>query len=104
MLEEINLKVGFGRVTSTGLVFNEKIYTSSSMIKSQWFYYAAHNGVWEVPILFLAEDSNYILLFDNNRAEIASSVTNEVKLSDETLQIYYEALNNLKKQLKDKKR
>lgn len=103
MHDDTRLKLGMGKVTSKGLIFNDNVYSSPSMLKSQWFKYAARYGEWELPVLYLTEEINHVFLFDHqDKIEIASAVINEVKLSDEVLQAYYAALNNLKRQLKGK--
>ncbi|GGD62782.1 hypothetical protein [Paenibacillus nasutitermitis] len=104
MHDDTSLKIGIAKVTPNGLIFNDNVYSSPSMLKSQWFQFADRDGEWELPVLYLTEESNHVFLFDQDKMEIASAVINEVKLSDEVLQAYYEALNNLKSRLKGNKK
>lgn len=94
------VKIGLALVTAKGLVFNEKIYTNSQMIKYQWFEHAAKFGEWECPVGYSEASPEYIVLFNHEEMEVATSVEINGTLQNEAiLQAYYEGINNLKLRL-----
>ncbi|MFE9279608.1 hypothetical protein ACQKLN_24920 [Paenibacillus glucanolyticus] len=68
-----SVRFGLGLITPKGLVFNEKTYTNAQMIKYQWFEHAAKFGDWECPIGYIESNPEYIVLFNHNEMEVATS-------------------------------
>ncbi|MBB3132247.1 hypothetical protein FHS19_006976 [Paenibacillus rhizosphaerae] len=94
------VKFGIALVTAKGLQFNEKLYTNSQMIRHQWFEHAAKYGEWECPIGYIESNLEFIVLFDKEEMEVASSIELNGTLKDENvIQAYYEGINNLKARL-----
>lgn len=94
------VKFGIALVTAKGLQFNEKLYTNSQMIRHQWFEHAAKYGEWECPIGYIESNLEFIVLFDKEEMEVASSIELNGTLIDENvIQAYYEGINNLKARL-----
>lgn len=94
------VRVGLALVTAKGLVFNEKTYTNTQMIKYQWFEHAAKFGEWECPIGYIESNPEYIVLFNHEEMEVATSIEVNTSILDEAvLQAYYEGINNLKTRL-----
>lgn len=94
------VRSGLALVTAKGLVFKDNIYTNSQMIKYQWFEHAAKFGEWECPIGYIESSPEYIVLFNHEQMEVATSIEINGTLQDEAiLQAYYEGINNLKMRL-----
>jgi hypothetical protein len=103
MNDNNQIKVGLAKVTASGLLFNNLLYSNASMIKYQWFEHARINGVWQIPVLYQSSYPNQIVLFDFKEMEIATTIEIDQKTDPVILKCYYEAFNNLKEMLKSYK-
>jgi hypothetical protein len=99
MRDQENIQLEFATVTASGLIFQEKVYTNSSMVKYKWFDLAKNHGEWQIPILYRPANSTEIMLFDLQAIEIATSINNNIDINPEELQNYYDTLRKLKKQI-----
>lgn len=100
MHHSIDMSFGLARVTENGLFFNGNLYSNSSMIKYQWFELTKIYGEWEIPVLASKSDPHQIYLWDFQKFEIASAISdNNVLTSDDTRQAYFEVIANLKREL-----
>lgn len=99
-----NVRFGLGLITAKGLVFNEKTYTNAQMIKYQWFEHASKFGEWECPIGYIESNPEYIVLFNTEEIEVATSIEVNIPIQNEAvLQAYFEGINNLKTRLQSKR-
>lgn len=95
-----NVQFGLATVTGKGVVFNEKVYSNTQMIKNQWFELAQRTGSWTIPVLYNPEEVDHLVLFDMAGLEVASSVEEMPEIEPLVLECYYQALNSLKEKLK----
>ncbi|BFT72314.1 hypothetical protein [Paenibacillus sp. P36] len=95
------LHLDIAQVTPKGLFFEGKTYTNSNMIKKKWFEHALREGTWQIPILFLRPNLDFLLIFDSGTYVIATPV--EINQSPpEIINIYQEKLRALKEQFFEK--
>lgn len=95
-----NMQFDLAVVTSKGLLYKNILYTNPSMVKNHWFELAGRDGNWEVPILYSLNKADHILLLDIEQMEIATAVSPIIEVPQEIIEAYYEAMENLKNQLR----
>lgn len=95
---------GLATVTGQGILFNDRVYSNTQMIKHQWFELAQKTGSWTIPILFNPAESEHVFILDMGGLEVASSLEKGPEVEPVILESYYQALNVLKEQIRLKKR
>lgn len=90
---------GLGTVAAAGLLFKGRIYSNAEMVKQQWFDKAQKDGEWVVPVLYMESEPDRIILLDLKGVEMAFVIEKPRKPDSEIDEAFYEAMNNLKKQL-----
>ncbi|WP_256256456.1 hypothetical protein [Paenibacillus sp. BC26] len=95
-----DVQFGLATVTGKGVVFNDRVYSNTQMIKNQWFELALRTGSWTIPILYNPDEGEHLVLFDTAGLEVASSIEEGPEIEPAILESYYQALNSLKDQMK----
>lgn len=90
------LQFGMAVVTSNGLNFHQRFYTNSSMVKNKWFELAAREGEWLIPVLYTPSNHEFIILFDAEKQEIATTVDVESRIPNNELSEYFGLMQSLK--------
>jgi hypothetical protein len=93
-------------VKKTGIYFNNMIYASDVAIREQWFFSAAKNGEWDVPVFYDPQSDDYVFIkLKNGGLCIAYrvEVPYQKKMNKELLEEYYKKLNQLKLELRKRK-
>jgi hypothetical protein len=90
-------------VTGQGIVLNGNVYSNVRMIKSQWFEAAEKNGEWVIPVLYMPDVPDYLLLYDLDGVEVASAVEERKEWDNEVVDAYHDAINALKSRIIKKK-
>ncbi|MGM0881143.1 MAG: hypothetical protein ACQEXQ_08880 [Bacillota bacterium] len=102
-LDETEFKFSYATVSSEGLIFENRIYTNSSMIRYQWFEQAAIYGNWKIPIFYLANDLEHIFLLDATSLNVATSIENPSLFDEDLKQAYQAAICRFKELIKENK-
>jgi hypothetical protein len=95
-MTEINIRCGVANVTNRGLLFEGKHYSSMNMIKHRWFSIAESNGGWQIPVLYDTKDLHHLILLDFEQPEIALTIENNTPIDPKMVELYQEAIRNLK--------
>lgn len=95
------LQFGLAVVTSKGLLFNGKFYTNASMVKNNWFEQVESEGEWQIPILYQNSNQERLFLLDLQSNEVATAI--EHCHQTESIHIYHEHIQSLKKQYYDER-
>lgn len=96
-------RMGLASVTGQGIILNGNVYTNARMVKHQWFEAAVKNGEWEIPVLYMPEVPNFLLLYDPDGMEVASAIEDREELDKEIIDTYHAAINELKRRLLKRK-
>src|SRR5690606_15387400 len=97
------LQFSLATVSPEGLVFENRVYTNSLMIRLQWFEHAALHGNWKIPIFFLTTNHEQIFLLDTNSIQVATSVENPTLIDEKVKQVYQAEICQLKELISEKK-
>lgn len=90
------IQFGIAIVTAKGLFFEGRFYTNSNMIKNKWFEFAAKDGEWFIPILYLPSNQDALVLFDGDTQEVATTIEENAVSPSTELDAYYEKMQILK--------
>jgi len=91
-------------VTAKGISYNNKFYSCRTAISQQWFLDAMAQK-WNVLIYIDPITDDYILVqVENDFLSIAYKIDNDLDIYKKEVQEYYDLINNIKKQLKQRKR
>lgn len=101
-MKEVDIRCGVAMVTSKGLLCNGKYYTSSQLVRMQWFKLAASQGSWAIPVFYDKHDSHHVILLDFDKPEIATIVPNVPQIDPHLVDSYQKAIRNLKLRLTTK--
>lgn len=98
-MKEVEIRYGVARVTSSGLLCNGIYYTSSNLIRKQWFKLAESHGSWIIPVLYDEHDPQHVILMNFDQPEIATILPKKKQIDTHLVESYQKAIRNLKLRL-----
>lgn len=91
-------------VTEKGISYNNKFYSCRTAISQQWFVKAIAQK-WNVMVYIDPLTDDYILVqLENDCLSIAYKIDNDLDIYKKEVQEYFDLINNIKQQLKQRKR
>ncbi|MGZ0041357.1 hypothetical protein [Paenibacillus ottowii] len=94
------LGIGMATVTGQGLKFADLWYSSKMLMKNQHFEDAQKNGEWKIPVLFLKKNPDILIVVNFDFVDLAYIIDKRTSINEQVLEAYYEAIRNLRTQLK----
>ncbi|WP_431088822.1 hypothetical protein [Paenibacillus sp. 8b26] len=94
------LGIGMAAVTGQGLKFAGLCYSSKILMKYQHFEDAQKNGEWKIPVLFFEKNLDILIIVNFDFVDLAYVIDKRVSVNEQVLDAYYEAIRNLRAQLK----
>ncbi|WP_405117645.1 hypothetical protein MHB43_17845 [Paenibacillus sp. FSL H8-0317] len=97
MTSHLKAYVGIATITARGILFNDRIYTNRAVIKKKWFVIARENGEWKIPIIYLQNYHEAIIIISLKHQEVSLATwVNSSDLNLKEVEHYHEQLNKLK--------
>ncbi|WP_018756433.1 hypothetical protein [Paenibacillus terrigena] len=89
-------------ITEKGIKYRDKYYSCQWAIRNQWFQLSSSTRMLRVFVDTLNDD--YLLItLENGCLDVALQIQH-YKINTDRLDEYYQLLNNIKKQIKERKR
>lgn len=96
--------VGIATITAQGISFNDRIYTNRTVLKKKWFVIAREEGEWKIPIIYLQNYHEAIIIISLKHQEVSLATWVNVRdLNSKEIEHYHKKLNQLKEQKKNQK-
>ncbi|MGO4731159.1 hypothetical protein [Paenibacillus sp. 2KB_22] len=97
MTNHIKADVGIATVTAQGIKFNGRLYTNSAVIKKKWFVLAREEGEWKIPVVYLHNYYEAIIIISLKHQEVSLATWFNVRdLNLKEVEHYHKKLNQLK--------
>ncbi|MBB6021861.1 hypothetical protein HNR77_002956 [Paenibacillus sp. JGP012] len=97
MTNHLKADVGIATITAQGILFNGRFYTNRAVIKKKWFVLAREEGQWRIPVVYLHNYYEAIIIISLSHQEVSLAMWVNIKnLNLEEVEHYHKELNQLK--------
>lgn len=98
MKNHLKADVGIATITVQGILFNGRIYTNQSVIKKKWFVLAREEGQWKIPVVYLYNYYEAIIIISLIHQEVSLAMCVNIEdLNLQEVEHYHKEINQLKK-------
>ncbi|MGE6663905.1 hypothetical protein [Paenibacillus xylanexedens] len=98
MTNHLKADVGIATITAQGILFNDRFYTNRAVIKKNWFVLAREEGEWKIPVVYLHNYYEAIIIISLKHQEVSLATwVNVEDLNLKEVEHYHNQLNKLKK-------
>ncbi|KAA8745352.1 hypothetical protein [Paenibacillus sp. UASWS1643] len=97
MISHLRADIGIATVTAQGIIFNGRLYTNSAVIKKKWFVLAREEGEWKIPVVYLHNYYEAIIIISIKHQEVSLATCVNVRdLNLKEVEHYHKKINQLK--------
>ncbi|KOY16706.1 hypothetical protein AMS66_09900 [Paenibacillus xylanivorans] len=97
MTNQIKAAIGIATISAQGILFNGRVYTNRAVIKKRWFVLAREEGEWMIPVVYLHNYHEAIIIISLKHQEVSLATWVNVRnLNMNEVEHYHEQLNQLK--------
>ncbi|MEC0125488.1 hypothetical protein [Paenibacillus pabuli] len=97
MTNHLKADVGIATITAQGILFNDRMYTNRAVIKKKWFVLARVEGEWKIPVIYLQNYHEAIIIISLKHQEVSLATWVNVRdLNLKEVEHYHKKLNQLK--------